>query len=225
MEGAGVGHSVAELSWGVLRGALGPSDGSAGAASNVPSALAVIRHAKLYMPFPDEIEDAFRVLEQHAMARGQLYPVAVAALPFLFDSIRRGSPIGERIADLIARFASAGDPNVPELHERAAAVIATHAEEIAHWLGRFDRAACALAVHVPAVRDELVVEIARADRVAPEVLLALLDFDLGAARTPPRSRAHPPPRSSSASAITRPRCYRASTARCLRRRPPSSTTS
>ena len=42
-------HSVVELPWNVLRGALGPSDGSAGAASNVPSALAVLRHAQLYL--------------------------------------------------------------------------------------------------------------------------------------------------------------------------------
>src|SRR5690242_11575119 len=87
----GLEHSAASLSWGVLRGALGPSDGSAGAASNVPSALGVLRHAEIYRSAPAEIEEAFAVLEQHVMRADQLYPVAIAALPFLFDIIRRGS--------------------------------------------------------------------------------------------------------------------------------------
>ena len=37
VEVPGLEHSVADLPWGVLRGALGPSDGTAGALSNVPS--------------------------------------------------------------------------------------------------------------------------------------------------------------------------------------------
>jgi len=182
---AGVGHSVAELQWGILRGALGASDGSAGASSNVPSALSVIRHAKLYLPFPAEIEDAFRVLEQHAIARGHLYPVAVATLPFLFDAVRRGSPVGERTAELIARIAGCDDPAEPRLRKQVATIVDAHADEISRWLGRYDRAACALAIHVPSVRDELLVEIARADRLAPEVLLALVDF--GVASGPGRT--------------------------------------
>ena len=182
---AGVGHSVAELQWGILRGALGPSDGSAGASSNVPSALSVVRHAKLYLPFPDEIEDAFRVLEQHAIARGHLYPVGVAVLPFLFDAVRRGSPIGERIAELIARIAGCDDTTEPRLRKQVATIVESHTDEICRWLGRYDRAACALAIHVPAVRDDLVIEIARAERLAPEVLLALVDF--GVASGPGRT--------------------------------------
>ena len=181
IEDAAVNHSVADLPWGVLRGALGPSDGSAGAASNVPSALAVLRHAALYLQFPTEIDEAFTVLERHAIGGGHLYPVAVAALPFLFDVVRRNSPIGERVAELIARIAAAHDPAEPKLHERLAMVVSAHAEEIARWLGKYDRAACALAIHVPPVRDELLVEIARAERLEPEVLLALVDFGLGAA--------------------------------------------
>jgi hypothetical protein len=181
IEDAGVQHSVAELQWGVLHGALGPSDGSAGAASNVPSALSVLRHAALYLAHPDEIEDAFDVLEQHAIARGRLYPVAVAALPFLFDAVRRGSPISSRIADLIARIAGARDPDEPRLHDRLTTIVSTHAEEIARWLGSFDRAACMLAIHVPAVRDEVVVAIALADNLAPEVLLGLVELELGSA--------------------------------------------
>jgi hypothetical protein len=156
IEDSAVQHSVAELPWGVLRGALGPSDGSAGAASNVPSALAVLRHAQLYVAHPEEIEDAFRVMEQHAIGRGHLYPVAVAALPFLFDVVRRGSPIAGRIADLIAQIAAAKDPAEPRLHDRLATIVASHDEEIARWIGRFDSAARALTVHVPALRGTLV---------------------------------------------------------------------
>src|SRR3954463_1621157 len=97
-------HSVAELPWGVLRGAFGPSDGSAGAGSNVPSALAVLRHAKLYLQFPGEIDDAFLVLERHAIRHRQLYPVAITVLPFLFDMVRRSSVASERMTDLIADY-------------------------------------------------------------------------------------------------------------------------
>src|SRR6476660_2218135 len=81
----GLEHSVATLSWGVLSGARGPSDGTAGAGSNVPSALGVLRHAVIYAGLPSEIEEAFAVLEQHVMRDGQLYPVVLAAAPFLFD--------------------------------------------------------------------------------------------------------------------------------------------
>src|SRR5206468_3990302 len=67
VEVKGLGHSVVELVWRTLRGAHGPSDGSAGAITNVPSALSVIRHAGLYKQLPDEIEEAFTVLERHVM--------------------------------------------------------------------------------------------------------------------------------------------------------------
>ena len=90
-------HSVIELPWGMLRGALGASDGSAGAKANVPSALAVLRHATLYRAVPDEIEEAFEVLERHAMCAGQLYPVAISVLPFLFDMLRRESKVGRTL--------------------------------------------------------------------------------------------------------------------------------
>src|SRR5664279_865511 len=93
-------HSVVELPWGVLRGAFGPSDGSVGASSNVPSAISVLRHAALYLRVPEEIDDAFGVLEQHAIRHGVVYPVTLAIVPFLFDIVRRGSPVSERIAQL-----------------------------------------------------------------------------------------------------------------------------
>ena len=63
----GLEHSVVALPWGVLRGAFGPSDGTAGAGSNVPSAISVLRHATLYLKVPEEIDEAFGVLEQHAI--------------------------------------------------------------------------------------------------------------------------------------------------------------
>jgi hypothetical protein len=179
----GLSHSVADLPWGVLRGALGPSDGSAGVGSNVPSALAVLRHAQIYLPFPEEIEEAFKVLEQHAIRHGQLYPVAVTVTPFLFDLLRRGSPVAVRIADLIAEYASAASTLEPPQAAKLLAIIEDHGPEILGWLGSLDRAACALAIHVPALRTGLLESIAAADRVAPEVLLALVDLDIAPGRT------------------------------------------
>ncbi len=176
-------HSVADLNWGVLRGALGPSDGSAGIGSNVPSALTVLRHAPVYAPFPAEIEDAFAVLGQHAIRHGQLYPVAVTITPFLFDMLRRGTGLAERIADLIAGYASAAATLEPRLADRLREIIEDHGPEILGWLGALDRAACALAIHVPALRTALVESIAASDRVAPEVLLALVELDLAPGRT------------------------------------------
>ena len=65
----GLEHSVVNLSWGVLRGAEGPSDGSAGAASNVPSALGVLRHAEIYRDCPQEVEEAFHRFLESAFRR------------------------------------------------------------------------------------------------------------------------------------------------------------
>ena len=102
----------------MLRGAFGPSDGSVGAVSNVPSALAVLRHAQLYLRLPEEIDEAFGVLEQHAIRHGVLYPVAVTIVPFLFDIVRRGTPVAERITDLIAEYASAASTLEPALRDQ-----------------------------------------------------------------------------------------------------------
>jgi hypothetical protein len=176
-------HSVADLNWEVLRGALGPSDGSAGAGTNVPSALTVLRHAPVYAPFPAEIEDAFVVLEQHVIRHGQLYPVAVTVTPFLFDMLRRGTGLAERIADLIAEYAAAANTLEPALADRLRDIIEDHGPEILGWLGALDRAACALAVHVPGLRTALVESIAVSDRVAPEALLALLELGVAPGRT------------------------------------------
>ncbi len=175
----GLEHSVANLSWGVLTGALGPSDGTAGAASNVPSALGVLRHAVIYSGLPTEIEDAFGVLEQHVILNGQLYPVALATLPFLFDTLRRKSPVGGRIAEVIARYASAADTLDKSLSQRLLVIIGDHAGEIVRWFGRgptYDRALGALAINVPALREVFLAAVEGAERVSPEVLLALLQL-------------------------------------------------
>lgn len=172
----GLEHSVANLSWGVLTGALGPSDGTAGAASNVPSALGVLRHATIYAGLPSEIEDAFGVLEQHVMLNGQLYPVSIATLPFLFDTLRRGTPIGTRIADLIARYAAAASTLEGPLAQRFLSIVTDHAGEIVRWLGTYDRALGALAIHVPALREIFLAAVEGAERVAPEILLALVEL-------------------------------------------------
>ncbi len=175
----GLEHSVANLSWGVLTGALGPSDGTAGAASNVPSALGVLRHAVIYTGLPSEIEDAFGVLEQHVILRDQLYPVAIATVPFLFDTLRRSSPVGGRIAELIARYAAAAHTLDKQLANRLLQIIGDHAGEIVRWLGRgaiYDRALGSLAIHMPALREVFIAAVEGAERLAPETLLALLEL-------------------------------------------------
>ena len=172
----GLEHSVVELPWGVLRGALGPSDGSAGASSNVPSALAVLRHAQLYLRFPEELDDAFGVLECHAIRHGLLYPVAITIVPFLFDVMRRGTPVGERIGDLIAEYASAANTLEPLLRDRLLQLISDHGGEILSWIGRHDRAVAALALHVPSIREDFFETLEVATSIAPELLLALVDL-------------------------------------------------
>lgn len=175
----GLEHSVANLSWGVLTGALGPSDGTAGAASNVPSALGVLRHAVIYSGLPSEIEDAFGVLEQHVIFNGQLYPVSLAALPFLFDTLRRKSPVGGRIAEVIARYAIAADTLDKSLAHRLLLIISDHAGEIVRWFGRgavYDRALGALAIAVPALREMFIAAVEGAERLSAESLLALLQL-------------------------------------------------
>ena len=174
----GLEHSVANLSWGVLRGALGPSDGSAGAASNVPSALGVLRHAEIYRAVPDEIEEAFSVLERHVMRDGQLYPVAIAAVPFLLAVMRKGSPVAMRIAELIARYASIAGTLEQPIQARLLQLLGDHAGELIRWFGVHDRALGALAIHVPAIREPFIAAIEGAERVSPEIMLAIVELDL-----------------------------------------------
>lgn len=172
----GLDHSVAELPWGALRGAFGPSDGSAGARSNVPSALAVIRHAPLYAAHPEEIEDAFTVLEHHPLRHGLLYPVAVTITPFLFDFVRRKSPLSSRITELIAEYTVAADTLDQHMRDRLVQLVADHATEIMSWIGIHDRALAALAVHVAAVRGPYLATLATANELSPFALLALLEL-------------------------------------------------
>ena len=175
----GLEHSVAELPWGVLRGALGPSDGTAGALSNVPSALAVIRHAPLYAAHPEEIDEAFEVLERHAIRHRLLYPVAVTIAPFLFDFMRRSSPLAARISEVIAEYAAAASTLEDHLRDRLHYLIASHEKEIFGWIGVHDRAVAALAIHVEALRAPYLARLAEATTISPFALLALIE--LGAA--------------------------------------------
>ena len=175
----GLEHSVAELPWGVLRGALGPSDGTAGALSNVPSALAVIRHAPLYAAHPEEIDEAFEVLERHAIRHGLLYPVAVTIAPFLFDFIRRSSPLSARVAEVLAEYAAAAGTLEDHLRERLHFLITGHEKEILGWIGVHDRAVAALAIHVEPLRAPYLDRLTDATELSPFALLALIE--LGAA--------------------------------------------
>jgi hypothetical protein len=172
-------HSVVELPWAALRGALGPSDGSAGASSNVPSAISVLRHAALYLKVPEEISEAFGVLEQHAIRHGVLYPVAITIVPFLFDIVRRGTPVAERITDLIAEYASAALTLEPRLKKQLFEVIEDQTSAILSWLGIHDRAAAALALHIPTLREPFFARLRDTPRLAPEVLLALIELGDG----------------------------------------------
>jgi hypothetical protein len=169
-------HSVIELPWGVLRGALGPSDGSAGAAANVPSALSVLRHAALYTHLPAEIEEAFEVLEQHAIRHRVLYPVAVTVAPFLFDLVRQGNAHAGRITDLLGEYAAAASSLEPLLRDRLIQIIFDHGVEICGWIGTHDRAAAALAIHVPELRDAYLATVEGRRAMSPTVLLALIEL-------------------------------------------------
>ncbi len=174
----GLEHSVVELPWGVLRGALGPSDGSVGAGSNVPSALAVLRHAVLYAGLPGELDEAFEVLERHAIRHRLLYPVAVTVTPFLFDIVVRGTPVAAHITDLIAEYAAAAGTLEPHLRDRMLQIVTDHSLEIADWVGRYDRGAAALAIHVPALRQDYLAALERAAHPSwPITLLALLELE------------------------------------------------
>ncbi|HEY4057901.1 MAG TPA: hypothetical protein VGM39_14905, partial [Kofleriaceae bacterium] len=179
-------HSVAELPWGALRGAFGPSDGSAGPHTNVPSALAVLRHAELYSGAPEEIEAAFTVLERHALRHRLLYPVAVTIAPFLLDFIRRSSPQSERIAELIAEYVAAADTLDEPLRDRLLNLVADAAPEVMQWLGRFDRPLAALAIYVPTLQP-LYLEALAGDAVPVSTwqyaFLALLELGAAPART------------------------------------------
>jgi len=148
----GMEHSIAQLPWGVWRGAFGPSDGSVGAHANVASALSVLRHAPLYAGVPAEIDEAFTVLERHPLRHSVLYPVAVTIVPFLFDFVRRRSIVSARITELIAEYVAASDTLERPLHDRLHQIVVDHMSEILSWIGRYDRPVAALAIHVPALR-------------------------------------------------------------------------
>ncbi len=165
-------HSVIALQWATLRGAHGPSDGSGGPRSNVPSALSVLRHAPLYRELPEEIEEAFDVLENHALRHRLLYPVALAIVPFLFDVLRHGSVLAERIEDLVAEYAAAAGTLEPRLTVELVRMIVDHGPEIAKWTN--ERAIAALAIHVPALRGLYLARLRDLPVLAPAALLGLV---------------------------------------------------
>jgi len=172
----GLEYSVVGLAWGVLRGAGGPSDGSAGAASNVPSALGVLRHAEIYMGVPQEIEEAFSVLESHVIKDGQLYPVALATLPFLLATLRKGSPLADRIADLIATYVCAASTLEAPAGEQLLQIITDQSGDVIRWFGVHDAALGALVLHAPALRPLYVAAVEGAERLSPEALLTLVEL-------------------------------------------------
>jgi len=174
---ASLEHSALALPWQSVHGADGPSDGSMGAASNIPSALAVLRNANLYVDHPEEIEDAFTVLRYHPIRYGLLYPVAVAVTPFLLDNVRTGSSESARITDMIAEYVAAAGTLEPFLFERMCEIIELYDTEVLGWLGRHDRAVAAIAIHVPALRARYLVQVALAREVSPITLLALIELD------------------------------------------------
>src|SRR5262249_46243115 len=146
---------------------------------NVPSALAVLRHATIYLGLPEEIDEAFGVLEQHAIRHGVVYPVALTVVPFLFDIVRKGSPVAERITDLIAEYASFAHTLEQRLQDRLHEIIEDRAEAVMSWIGIHDRATAALAIHVPGLRDAFFTAVELTPRLAPEILLALIELGAG----------------------------------------------
>lgn len=165
-----------EVAWSGVLGARGPSDGSGGAGGNVPSALAVLRHAGLYAGVPAEIEDAFAVLLEHALGHGVLYPAAVHATPHLFEIIRAGSPVAGRVSAVIARYVALMDTLDGPLRARLVETVIDHALDIIGWLGTHDRAAAGIAVHVPALQPAYIAAVEAAPSPSVYALLALLEI-------------------------------------------------
>jgi len=170
-------HSIAQLPWGIWRGAFGPSDGSTGARANVASALSVLRHAPLYAGVPAEIDEAFTVLERHPLRHRVLYPVAVTIVPFLFEFVRAGSILSPRITELIAEYVATSDTLEPPLRARLHRIVLDHVSEILGWIGRFDRPVAALAIHVPELRVPYLTVLEGATELSPFALLAMIELD------------------------------------------------
>lgn len=160
-------NETTDLPWRALLGKYGASDGSAGAKANVPSALSVLRQAALYAQLPGEIDEAFAVVERHAVG----YPVSVAVLPFLFDLVAAGSAHAARLTDAIAEIAKA--PLDAHLRERLVQTCIERSGDIWTWLGVHDRAAAALAIHVPALR---VAYLASIRQISAIQLLAMVEL-------------------------------------------------
>ena len=120
--------------------------------------------------------EAREVLERHAIRHRLLYPVAVTVAPFLLDFMRRNNPQSARIAEVIAEYAAAA-MTLEEAHcERLLELLAMHEREVLGWMGKYDRALAALAIHVPALRAPYLAKLAEVTEVSPFALLALIEL-------------------------------------------------
>ena len=167
---------------------------------------------------PEEIDEAFGVLEHHAIRHGHLFPVALATLPFLFARCavarrrrahHRAHRAVRRRVDARARAARAFlDLIVPITPARSFAGSATHDRALVR-----DRDA-----RVRAARPICAPRSSTAETFAPVVLLALVDLGesaraaqllaLAMLDAETTRRACVPPRSSRATASARRSCRR-----------------
>ena len=159
-------HSVASLRWETQLGALGPTDGSAGAASNVPSALSVLRHAQLYAAVSRGDRRSVRASSStHAIRHGQLYPGRARDAAVLFATLRA------RHARRRAHRRSDRDVHGRVAHARGAAARAFPrsdrlAREATSCAGsaRTTAHSCAIALRVPELRTDLLAGARVAER-------------------------------------------------------------
>jgi hypothetical protein len=90
--------------------------------------------------------------------------------------MRKVSAISERIADLIALYTSAASTLEPPLGDKLLQLVADHSGDVIRWWGRYDRALATLAVYTPGLRAAYLAAVEGAERVEPEVLLALIEL-------------------------------------------------
>ncbi len=136
----------------------------------------MLRHAAIYAGVPAEIDEAFAVLETHVMRHDVLYPVAAAVVPILFHTLRKPSPDDGRIASTLGRYATLMSSLEAPVAQRMSQIFADHSYELVRWLGTHDRALCAIVLNVPALREVFIAAVEGAERVSPEILLALLEL-------------------------------------------------
>jgi hypothetical protein len=173
----GASWRTGDVAWAEQIGAFGPSDGRGGPISNVPGALAVLRDAHLYRETPEELAEALEVLETHVVAEGTLYPVAVAALPFLFELIEREVPHAGELAEVIASYGAAIETLAPAPRAAMRTLLLAKREVILGWVGKFPLAAAGMAVHAPWLRNGYLAALDAGRGVGAIGFLALLELD------------------------------------------------